>query len=193
MTCTGDSHCKNGETATVTTIIDSKSDTFQIKNSPICIEKKISSSSGKKCYRFWSEYRKRIIFEHYVCATNAYYQPDPSLINNGAWLIADGIIQNGKSYFYWSNADNSRHLEVVNSVVRHGSSSGGCPCLNDGCQIIIKNENGSIIYQKSGKTCDVKVSCNGCPPGHIKCGDCCLPCEATAQKIQSLANKIVTL
>lgn len=74
------------------------------------------------------------------------------------------------------------------------------PDTASGYKITISNSNGSKLLEDK-KTTDspptYEVACGeNCPEGYIKCetttypGYCCLPCKATAEKINNLASKI---
>lgn len=190
MTCNGTQYCHEGDEATITIIADNK-EIFKASQPPICVEIE-NNLNNKKCWHFWGTTDGQVTFEHFACGVNASYQTNSSLQNNGAWLIVDGVVQNGTGYFYWAGTFNgknyARHLQQVfsqQSLV--GSVSGSCnTCLNtaDEWTVTIKDKNGSQLYQKSfNQQPNVDVSCNGCPPNHIKCkcnsypGYCCIPCD----------------
>lgn len=189
--CDGQAYCEEGNTAVITVSFNGQKETLEAPDTPICVKKEsIDSNTGKKCYRFQAFLKGVVTFEHFACGVNAYYQSDSSLINNGAWLVVDGVIQNGTYYYYWSGnhggVNYSRTLEIVtDSNTRTGSSSGDCSnCNSDSVKVTIKDKNGNQLYQKTGKDpCNVLVSCNGCPSGQIKCdcdaypGFCCISCS----------------
>lgn len=64
--------------------------------------------------------------------------------------------------------------------------------VNDQQIITIKDINGNILYQKSGKVENLQVGCDeGCPDGYIKCeasvypGYCCISCSEIKTGIAS--------
>lgn len=200
MNCNGISYCNLGDNPIV---IINNSETFNVANAPICVEV-ANNSSTKKCWRFWGTSNNSVTFEHFACGDNAYYQSDASLINNGAWLVVDGVIQNGKGYFYWSGTFNGinyqRNLQQVTTVQRqfsNSNSSGDCNCINASWELKIKDKDGNQIYQKLfNSNPDVKVNCNGCPPNHIKCsckaypGYCCISCNEIKGGVASLVSAL---
>lgn len=207
--CDGDSHCENSKKATVTVSFkDEASETFYVKKPPICVvDNPVNIKTDKKIFRFWAEnYRNDgsppvLTFEHYACGNNAYYQPDPKLENNGAYLMVDGNLQVGTSYYYWHFSKDwggtRRFLDVVDEIPQ-GTSGDFSDCVLDGCEITIYDKDGNQIYKKKGESpCKVEVACDdNCPEGYLKCssdkypGYCCLPCKETANKIRSLGNKL---
>jgi hypothetical protein len=208
--CSGQSFCGEGTPAVVSITVEKATENIKIDDdaTPLCITKTDKSipDPEKKCYRFWG--RSSIdgnVYEHFVCAVEAHYQSDASLKNEGAWLVADGVIQNDKGYFYWTGfhegATHSRGLEVVSAVnYTAQSSTGSCNCTKPICEVNILNKNGTKITQKVKQVAcnkiDIKAACDGCPPGTVKCthnkypGYCCIDCRGTAEKINNLANKI---
>lgn len=206
--CSGESYCSEDEKATISVFFEGKeSAKFISKNSPVCVkEEKINLQSNKRIFYFWAENysndgSSRITFEHYACGNNAYYQPNPELINNGAYLIVDDRLQVGEDYFYWQYQHDSggtrRFLEVVDSIPA-GASGDFSQCDLDGCEITIFDKDGGQLYKDKGKSpCKVEVACgDACPEGYLKCssnkypGYCCLPCQQTANKIRALGDKL---
>ncbi|BAZ69147.1 MAG: hypothetical protein KME28_18645 [Pelatocladus maniniholoensis HA4357-MV3] len=103
--CDGQAYCDEGNTAVITVSFNNQKETFEVPNAPVCVKKEsINSNTGKKCYRFQGLSNGVVTFEHFACGITAYYQSDPGLQNNGAWLVVDGVIQNGTSYYYWSGS-----------------------------------------------------------------------------------------
>ena len=202
--CTGSQYCNPGQIANAAVTIDGNTDTVSSGGSPICVENNSSSPQGKFCWHFWgtnsSSHPNPVIFEYFICATNAYYQPDSSLMNNGAWLYADGVNIAGENYYYFQGTFGgityNRYLEKVNKIIPIATDTrGDCnSCLNNGCTVQIYDVNGGLIYQKSGKNCNVNVQCDGCPDGTIQCscndypGYCCLPCVTVESGIQNLID-----
>jgi hypothetical protein len=173
---------------------------------PVCVEKTSSKEVGStelKCWRFWAEADGEITFQHYACGKEAYYQPIPNGFKNSAYLIVDGIQQNG-DYAYWKGVfdgvSNDRFLEVATEVKVGPAITGNCDLCNgliDKCQIIVTNNDGSQYKSPKGDNCSFKIACDAaCPPGDVRCehpaypGYCCIPCQGTAQKINNLANNI---
>lgn len=201
--CDGISYCEIGEKAVAIIKAKNFEEKIEILGSPLCIKKEefTEPAPDKTCFRFWGTSNEIITFEHYVCAYSAEYQTDPSLINNGAWLVADGKIQNGTGYYYFSGTFGSttyaRYLEVATEIIRQGVSSGDCICTRTEYKLSIFNKDGIKMYEKiNDELMTEKVNCNGCPPGHIKCksnhypGYCCVPCKPTADRINNLVSRI---
>jgi hypothetical protein len=205
MTCNGTTYCQEGDSAVVTILSNGNVETFNVTNAPICVEIE-NNSNNKKCWHFWGTSGGTVTFEHFACGESAYYQPDASLSNNGAWLVVDGVIQNGTGYFYWTGGSYARYLQqVTTEQPKGGSKSGSCStCLNIESQwiVTIKDKDSRQLYQKTfTSNPSVKVSCNGCPPNHIKCecssypGYCCISCAeiksgiaATTALLRSINN-----
>lgn len=208
MECTdGQLACEGAKKIKVKITIDNKVENLNF-DAPACIKHEKtgqqSGTDGIKCWRFWGTSNGTITFQHYACGKQAYYQPDASLKNSGAWLIVDGVKQNGDKYYYWNGIDefrdsNARFVEVISAIQNtQGKVSGNCDsCIITGCQIIVTTEKGASYKSPKGKDCNFEVACDeDCPPDHVKCehsaypGYCCIPCKPTAEKINRLANKI---
>ncbi|BAZ36970.1 hypothetical protein NIES4101_28910 [Calothrix sp. NIES-4101] len=195
--------CDNATKVKVEITIDEKTTNVELK-APLCITNKDVSISNQnaRCWHFWGQTDGVTTFRHYACGVSAKYQPDPSLVNDGAWLVVDDVIQVGYHYFYWSGTHegktHARFLEAIERDQILPDGSGDCDnCNIAGCQIVITTEDGTVFNSKIGKKCSFDYSCDdNCPEEHVKCekdsypGYCCLPCASTAQKIHNLANRI---
>ena len=205
MECQGQLACEGAKKAKIKITIDGKVENL-IFEAPACVKEEKTgepASSTIKCWRFWTTSDGTITFQHYACGTEAHYQPDASLKNNGAWLIVDGVRQVGENYFYWSGVDeinqnNARFVSPVTTFDDKGKVSGDCDaCVVAGCQIVATTESGAVYRSKKGTKCSFEIACDDkCPPDHVRCeinaypGYCCVPCKPTAEKINNLANKI---
>lgn len=184
-------YCKDGDIATIS--INNFEESFSIPG-PVCVE---TSFSSKKCWHFWATNDGAVTFEHFACGETAYYQPDPNLKNNGAWLIVDGVTQVGvgSAYYYWSGGPYARHLrqETIPQPIG-GYITGSCnDCLSPKWKLIIKDTSGRQYYEKEfTEEPIVRVDCNGCPPEHIRCkcasfpGYCCIPCKEIQNEISAM-------
>jgi hypothetical protein len=205
MECQGQLACEGAKKCKIKVIIDDKVQNLILEAPAYVKEEKTGepASSTIKCWRFWTTSDGTITFQHYACGTEAHYQPDSSLKNNGAWLIVDGVRQVGENYFYWSgldeiNQNNARFVSPVTTFDDKGKVSGNCDaCVVAGCQIIATSKGGAVYKSKKGTKCSFEVACDeDCPPDHVRCetnaypGYCCVPCKPTAEKINNLANKI---
>ncbi|PHJ62797.1 hypothetical protein VF14_24525 [Nostoc linckia z18] len=208
--CDGEQKCEAGNMAIVE--IQVKSNPYKklevdSSTTPLCVKKDPTEVLDplKKCYRFSAASNGVDTFEHFVCAREAHYQSDPSLQRNGAWLIADGVRQNGVDYSYWSGSfagdTYTRKLEIVDAVqVSAPSSTGGCNCTKTVCKVSISGGSNSEIHQSEhDEPCSditVKVGCDGCPEGSHKCthnkypGYCCVPCKEVGNRIKNIASKV---
>ncbi|MBD2416086.1 hypothetical protein FACHB389_35515 [Nostoc calcicola FACHB-389] len=208
--CDGEKKCEAGNTAIVQ--IEVKNNPYKklevdSNTTPLCIKKQETEVIDplKKCYRFSGASNGVDTFEHFVCAREAHYQTDPSLQRNGAWLIADGVLQNGTGYYYWSGyfaGDTySRKLEVVDAVIRTApNSTGECNCTKSVCNVTILGGDNSRIYRSEhDEPCTditVKAGCNGCPEGSHKCthnkypGYCCVPCKEVGSRLKNIASRV---
>jgi hypothetical protein len=54
---------------------------------------------------------------------------------------------------------------------------------------------GEIIYEDSGECPleNISISCSGCPPNTLDCGDCCLPCDDVFNKLSALRQQVKLL
>lgn len=205
MNCqNGELACPNGRKAKIEISIDGQVENL-LFDAPACVKKEEItedlSANEIKCWRFRGMTDGTVNVVHYACGKNASFQPDSSLLHNGAWLIVDGKLQIGKHYYYWSGVNKNNgevYSRTVEAVTGDEADSILCKeCLSVGCQITVTSQGGASYKSKKGNKCDFKVACDDeCPPGFIKClkltypGYCCLPCKSTANKINNLASKI---
>ncbi len=198
--CSGTSYCLDSDTATVVfNLIEKKiSSTIKIQKAPICIVTEaitVENQTGGKCFKFSGKDIYDInSFELFACGQN----PTFVTVEDGIAIYIDGVRLGGDDYRYKSGTGT---VVQVSKVIRSSqvySSGGGCPCLEStATKVTITDKNNSPVYQKVfEENPEIKVSCDGCPPNHIKCehprypGYCCLPCKETANKINQVANKI---
>ena len=147
------------------------------------------------CWRFWAAFADgQITLQHYACGNSASYQPSGG-INNSAWLVVDGVIQNGTSYMYWSGGPYIRGIEQVPGITSTaGSVTGSCngcegpsppspslryDCINGSC--LNKTQYGTPGIYGSISDCE-----KNCGPG---CGGVCIS-NADWTAIASLASQV---
>lgn len=146
------------------------------------------------CWRFWGATNGQISFQHYACGNSASYQSSGGP-NNAAWLVVDGVVQNGTNYQYWSSGIYSRGLEQVPNVTSTvGNVSGSCngceappppppspryDCINGSC--LNKTQYGTPGIYESISACE-----QNCGPG---CGGVCIS-NADWTAISSLASQV---
>lgn len=180
--CTGTAYCLNSDTAVVSLkFTNSELEVLRFESAPICIKTE-SWESENKCFRFAGKDVYNInYFEVFLCGTNPGYVTSSyggiSPAFNGVIAVGDG------TYRYRSGTESIAEVtEVVRNpnVYESGGDCYGCLINSGSVKVTITDKNNKKLSEQIGFSPQIKVSCNGCAPGEIKCncdaypGYCCI-------------------
>jgi hypothetical protein len=199
MACNGTIICP-GANKSIIQIKDGKKQvkTLRFEMGDLCLETtavKDNSLSDKKCFRFYGKgVLNNNFYEHFACGNSASFGNLPN-DNISRTLLIDGVNIMGTGYVYRSG---TQSVSPVEDDAYAGSgiiSSGGCPCLM-ATKVIVKSAKGTILHNKNyASPATFESSCDGCPPGTVKCeghkgypGYCCVPCADIARKLDNIVR-----
>ncbi|MDB9362227.1 hypothetical protein PN509_18235 [Nodularia spumigena CS-588/02] len=61
-------------------------------------------------------------------------------------------------------------------------------------KITVTGSSGDVLFSATFSDCNYQVEClEGCPPGTLDCGDCCLPCDETFNAISAMRMQVASL
>ncbi|MBD2609450.1 hypothetical protein H6G81_34415 [Scytonema hofmannii FACHB-248] len=199
--CSGTAYCQNSDSAVVSIKFQgSELETLRYDNAPICIVID-DSTTQNKCYRFAGKDIYNInFFEIFLCGTN----PGYVAAAGGVTPAFNGVaVFGGGEYRYLSST--ASITQVTGEINRNPStpySAGDCAgCLisAETVKVTITDKNNNKLYEKSGVSPQIKVACDGCAPGEIKCaceaypGYCCIPCSEIISGIKSVRATVRSL
>lgn len=195
--CTGTAYCLDSDGAIVSlTFGNEETQVLRFQGAPICITTKDLDSQAK-CYRFAGMDVYGInSFELFLCGTNPGYVP----VQGGVSPAFNGVIAtDGSNYRYKSGTES---ITQVTEIIRNPNvfqSTGDCnSCLvqSGSVKVTITDKNNNKLYEKIGLSPQIKVSCNGCAPGEIKCnchaypGFCCISCSEIKSEIRNITATV---
>jgi hypothetical protein len=196
--CSGTAYCQNSDSAVVSIKFkDSELEILRYSSTPICIVID-DSITQSKCYRFAGKDIYNInFFEVFLCGTN------PGYVSalDGVTPAFNGVaVFGGSDYRYLPST--ASITQVTGEINRNPStpySAGDCAgCLisAETVKVTITDKNNNKLFEKSGVSPQIKVACDGCAPGEIKCssdaypGYCCISCSEIKSGIKNATEMI---
>ena len=120
------------------------------------------------------------------------------------YVVTDGTFYTAQSL---SNTTSGDQFTTTPTVNNHGSptfayeiedwywvADGSTEQLRPTYTITVTGDSGTQLFQNTFDNPNYSVECvEGCPPGTIDCGDCCLPCDETFNEVSSIRKMVKEL
>src|SRR6476469_330783 len=186
-------------------------DNIVSRNPPVTVttEQKASEDSKGKCdgvvYSFdvWiqhNEYKEYNLklgnFTYWGPIGKISFKNYPQLGEGQIWLETRGddnnqILPFADRVFYYLGPNYTPRIE---NLVRLDGQPDDCGNSGGTCVFTVSDSKGQLFKKEAEKCPEYYCECdNDCPPGTVKCGDCCLPCEAIKSSIKAARQAVRNL